>query len=88
MHNGRYSRGIRQCRVCPEDIGALLIPVPSRDDQRFIGDRVVCYQDLRECAVDFVNVAKADVEALIEGTLDTKDILSGKLKPPSGIMNK
>ena len=29
----------------------------------------------------FVEEARADVEALIEGTLDTKAILSGKLKP-------
>lgn len=83
MQNDRYSRGIRQRRVYPEDIGAFLLPVPYRDDQHFIGDRVVRYQELSERAVDLVNEAKADVEALIEGTLDTKAILSGKLKPPA-----
>jgi type I restriction enzyme S subunit len=82
MQNDRYSRGIRQRRVYPEDIGAFLIPVPGQDDQTFIGDRVVQYQALSERSVDLVNDAKADIEALIEGTLDTKAILSGKLKPP------
>jgi type I restriction enzyme S subunit len=83
MQNDRYSRGIRQRRVYPEDIGAFLIPVLSRDDQAFIGDRVVRYQALSERAVDLVNEAKADVKALIEGALDTKAILSGRLKPPT-----
>lgn len=83
MQNDRYSRGIRQRRVYPDDIGSFLISVPGRDDQAFIGDRVVRYQALSERAVDLVNRAKSDVEALIEGTLDTKAILFGKLKPPT-----
>lgn len=83
MQNDRYSRGIRQRRVYPEDIGAFLIPVLSLDNQNYIGDRVVQYQDLREHAINLVTQAKADAEALVEGTLDIEGILSGKLKPPT-----
>lgn len=82
MQNDRYSRGIRQRRVYPEDIGSFLIPLLSAKDQALIGDRVIQYEGLNERAVDLVNEAKADVEALIAGTLDTAAIIAGKLKPP------
>lgn len=83
MQNDRYARGIRQRRVYPEDIGAFLIPVLSIEDQVYIGERIVRHQVLNELAVDLVNEAKQDVEALIEGTLDIDAILAGNLKPPA-----
>jgi hypothetical protein len=83
MQNDRYSRGIRQRRVYPEDIGAFLIPVFGAKDQAYVGERIVRHQVLNELAVDLVNEAKADVEALIEGTLDVQAILAGTLKPPT-----
>jgi type I restriction enzyme, S subunit len=83
MQNDRYSRGIRQRRVYPEDVGAFSIPRLPRDQQAFIGDRIVRHQVLSERAVDFVNEAKDDVEALIAGTLDTKSIIAGRTKPPT-----
>ncbi|MEU6621367.1 hypothetical protein ABZ926_11405 [Streptomyces litmocidini] len=83
MQNDRYSRGIRQRRVYPEDIGAFLIPVFGAKDQAYVGERIVRHQVLNELAVDLVNEAKADVEALIEGTLDVQAILSGKVKAPT-----
>ena len=38
---------------------------------------------LNESAVDLVNEAKADVEALLEGTLDVDAILTGSVKAPT-----
>jgi hypothetical protein len=83
MQNDRYSRGIRQRRVYPEDIGSFLMPVFSSKDQAYIGERVVRHQVLNELAIDLVNEAKADVEMLIEGTLDVNAILGGRLKAPT-----
>lgn len=83
MQNDRYSRGIRQRRVYPEDIGAFLIPAFGTKDQTYVGERIVRHQVLNELAVDLVNEAKADVEALIEGTLDVEAILAGTLKAPT-----
>lgn len=83
MQNDRYSRGIRQRRVYPEDIGAFLIPAFGAKDQAYVGERIVRHQVLNELAVDLVNEAKADVEALIEGTLDVQAILAGTLKAPT-----
>lgn len=83
MQNDRYSRGIRQRRVYPEDIGAFLIPAFGTKDQTYVGERIVRHQVLNELAVDLVNEAKADVEALIEGTLDVQAILAGTLKAPT-----
>lgn len=83
MQNDRYSRGIRQRRVYPEDIGAFLIPLFSSKEQAYVGERIVRHQVLNELAIDLVNEAKANVEALINGTLDVKAILAGKLKAPT-----
>ncbi len=83
MQNDRYSRGIRQRRVYPEDIGAFLIPVFSPKEQAYIGERIVRHQVLNELAVDYLNEAKADVEALIAGKLDTEAIIAGRLAAPS-----
>lgn len=83
MQNDRYSRGIRQRRVYPEDIGAFLIPMFGREDQGYVGERIARHQVLNEWAVDLVNEARADVERLIDGTLDVDGILAGKIKRPT-----
>ena len=80
MQNDRYSRGIRQRRVYPEDIGSFLVPVLSAKDQTYIGERIIRHQMLNEAAVDLVNKAKTGVEALLEGTLDVDAILTGSVK--------
>jgi type I restriction enzyme S subunit len=80
MQNDRYSRGIRQRRVYPEDIGAFFIPQLPKAEQAFIGERLVKHQVLNECAVDLVNEARADVDALVCGTLDTDAIMAGRTK--------
>ena len=83
MQNDRYSRGIRQRRVYPEDIGSFLVPVLSTREQTYIGERIIRHHLLNEAAVDLVNEAKADVEALLEGTLDVDAILTGSVKAPT-----
>ena len=80
MQNDRYSRGIRQRRVYPEDIGSFLVPVLSAKDQTYIGERIIRHQMLNEAAVDLVNKAKTGVAALLEGTLDVDAILTGSVK--------
>lgn len=80
MQNDRYSRGIRQRRVYPEDVGSFLIPAIPAEQQAFIGKRVVRYESLEERAVDLVNEARENVEALIEGQLDVRAITAGRLK--------
>lgn len=81
MQNDRYSRGIRQRRVYPEDIGAFLIPELSHHDQSFIGDRIVAHQALNEQAIELLAEARTDVENMIAGMLDTAAIISGRTKP-------
>ena len=83
MQNNRHARGIRQRRVYPENIGDFYILRLSKDDQNFIGERVIRYQCLNKLSHNYLTEAKSDVEALIEGKLDTDSILSGKFKAPT-----
>jgi type I restriction enzyme S subunit len=83
MQNERFARGIRQRRVYPEDIEQFLIPIADTEDQCYIGQRVVAYQQLGEIAQRLILEAKADVEAMIEGRLDVDGILSGRIQPPT-----
>jgi len=83
MQNDRHARGIRQRRVYPENIGDFYILRLSKDDQCYIGERVIRYQCLNELARKYLTEAKSDVEALIEGKLDADAIMSGKLKAPT-----
>ena len=83
MQNDRYARGIRQRRVYPEDVGAFLVPMLDWADQEFIGGRILRQQQLNEVAADLVAGATADVEALVEGTLDVDAILAGELRAPT-----
>jgi hypothetical protein len=80
MQNDRYSRGIRQRRVYPEDIGSFLMPLVPQQVQAYIGDRVVQYEELNERAYDLVEGATADVEALISGTMSGAAVIAGKSK--------
>jgi hypothetical protein len=79
----RFCKGVRQKHLYPEDLLRFRFPklpatiLPSLEDDF----RMACV--LLEKARVFVSEAKASVEALIEGTLDTAAILSGRLKPPT-----
>lgn len=83
MQNDRYSRGIRQRRVYPDDIGSFLIPALEFRDQEFIGKRIVQQQALNEVAIEMVAEATADVDALIDGIMNVDGILAGDLKAPT-----
>jgi type I restriction enzyme S subunit len=61
----------------------IWIPGAKPETRKSLGARELSRTTLLQTAVDLVDQAKADVEALIEGTLDVKAILAGTLKPPT-----
>jgi len=61
----------------------IWIPGAKKEVRARIGARELKRTTLQQKAVDLVNEAKADVEALIDGTLDVDAILAGKLKAPT-----
>ena len=79
----RFCKGVRQKHLYPDDLLKFRFPklpvniLPSLEDDF----RNACV--LLEKARAFVSEAKANVEALIEGTLDAAAILSGRLNPPT-----
>lgn len=68
-----------------EDSALLQIWIPGAkpDARNKLGARELKRTTLQQTAVDLVNKAKADVEALLEGTLDVEAILTGTLKAPT-----
>ncbi len=76
-----FATGLAQPHITQEWIAKLRIPRISRE--RKIADLIASHHSLMTKAQYLVADAKSDVEALIEGTLDTNAILSGKLKPPT-----
>jgi type I restriction enzyme, S subunit len=81
MQNERYARGIRQRRVYPDDIASFLIPVLPKDTQSAIGQRVVRFEILNKISRELMKRAIRDMESLIDGTLDTIQIISGTIRP-------
>lgn len=79
----RYRKGIRQKELYPEDLLRFRFPkLPRHTLEGLEGDfRRACV--LLERARVLVGEAKSDVEALVDGTLDTAAILSGRLKAPT-----
>ena len=79
----RYCKGIRQKELYPEDLLCFRFPKLPPNILASLEDdfRKACV--VLEKARVLVAEAKADVEALIEGTMDTAAILSGRLKPPT-----
>jgi type I restriction enzyme S subunit len=61
----------------------IWIPGAKPETRKSLGGRELKRTTLQQTAVDLVNQAKADVEALIEGTLDVQAILAGTLKAPT-----
>jgi len=70
-------------RVAPELIDDVVVPLVPPPDRAAIAASARSALVLTHRATSLVEEAKADVEALIDGTLDTNAILSGKLKPPT-----
>ncbi|MFK0296052.1 hypothetical protein ACIQU6_37035 [Streptomyces sp. NPDC090442] len=61
----------------------IWIPGATPGTRKSLGARELRRTILLQTAADLVNQAKADVEALIEGTLDVQAILAGTLKAPT-----
>jgi type I restriction enzyme S subunit len=61
----------------------MWIPGAKPETRKSLGARELMRTTLLHTAVDLVNQAKADVEALIEGTLDVQAILAGTLEAPT-----
>ena len=61
----------------------IWIPGAKQEVRATLGARELRRTILLQVAVDLVNRAKADVEALVEGTLDVDAILAGKLEAPT-----
>ncbi len=77
-----FATGLAQPHITQEWIAQLLIPrIPFKEGE--ISSHIARHHYLMEKAHILSQKAKADVEALIEGTLATEAILSGKLKTPS-----
>lgn len=67
----------------PTDVKKIIVPKIPYSEAKEV-ERLIRKAELfRIKSYDFTEKAKSDVEALIEGTLDTNAILSGKLKPPT-----
>ncbi len=79
----RYCKGIRQKELYPEDLLRFRFPKLPRHLLEGLEDnfRTACV--LMEKARALVDEAKADVEALVDGTLDIPAILSGRLAAPT-----
>jgi type I restriction enzyme S subunit len=61
----------------------IWIPGAKPETRKSLGARELKRTTLLQTAVDLVDQAKADVESLIEGTLDVQAILAGTLKAPT-----
>ena len=79
----RYCKGIRQKELYPEDFLRFRFPKMEDSQVRLLDQKFRAACRLAQRSRSLVGEAKTDVEALIDGTLDTKAILSGKLKPPT-----
>ena len=77
-----FATGLAQPHITQEWIAQLLIPrIPSKEVE--IASYMTIHHHLMEKAHNLSREAQADVEFLIEGKLETDDILSGQLKAPT-----
>lgn len=70
-------------RVDPDLIDDVLVPMAEAAVQKRIGRLARAALELMRRATLLIEEAKADVEAMIEGTLDVEAILAGTLKAPT-----
>ncbi|MFG1805005.1 restriction endonuclease subunit S [Streptomyces sp. NPDC049040] len=83
LQTTRYSKGIRQKELYPVDFARFRFPkLSSQTCTRLEKDFAASCRLVEEARV-LTEQAKADVEALIEGTLDVQAILSGTVKAPT-----
>ena len=65
------------------NLSEIEIPIFDIAIQKKIGDKCRVWQTILKKSEALVQSAKSDVEALIEGNLNTDAILSGNLKSPT-----
>jgi restriction endonuclease S subunit len=65
-----YSSGSTRGRVLISNLKKIIIPIPSPEIQKHIGDKVRLSEKLSEEVKQLLSEAKQDVESLIEGTFD------------------
>ena len=80
MQTTRFCKGIRQKELYPSDFLRFRFPKLAASESRYLNTKFAAACRLTEEARRLVEQAKADVEALIEGTLDVGAILTGNLK--------
>ncbi|MDP4510665.1 restriction endonuclease subunit S [Nonomuraea turcica] len=79
----RIAYGAVQPQIGQDELLRLPVPRLKAEVRRALVRGFLSRSALRAHARRLVNEAKADVEALIEGTLDVQAILAGTLKPPT-----
>ncbi len=79
----RWNTGSVYPTVSEDVFQEILVPGVDRNIRKKIGTKAKRRSDLLYTSRKLIAQAKSDVEALIEGTLDTNAIMSGKLKPPT-----
>ena len=79
----RIAYGAVQPQIGQDELLRLPVPRLKAEVRRALVRGFLLRSVLRAHARRLVNEAKADVEALIEGTLDMQAILAGTLKPPT-----
>jgi type I restriction enzyme S subunit len=77
-----FATGLAQPHITQEWIAQLIIPRLSNIESE-ISNYIANHHYLMEKAHILTKEAKSQVESLIEGTLETEAILSGKLKAPT-----
>ncbi|NCA71251.1 MAG: restriction endonuclease subunit S [Sphingobacteriia bacterium] len=79
----RLRNGAVQENINLDELGRILFPPVSLQQQQRVAAAVCRWNRLVDARTLLVDQAKADVEALIEGTLDVQAILAGTLKAPT-----
>ncbi len=79
----RLATGTMMQGISHGNLDEIRLPCINNEDQKKVADVVRKWRAALEAADRLVDEAKTDVEALIEGTLDTDAILAGRLKPPT-----
>ena len=79
----RLATGTMMLGINHGNLTEIEIPILDTTIQKQIGDKCRVWQTILKKSEALVQSAKSDVEALIEGELDTDAILSGKLKAPT-----
>lgn len=79
----RYNTGSAYPAIEESVLPQVWIPGANPEVRVALGTREFRRTTMQQMSVDLVNRAKADVEALLQGTLDVDAIQAGRVKPPT-----